>query len=106
MPVRSIGVVGAGTMGGGIAQVAAAAGLAVTLIDISEPALANAKQRIAGGFDRLVKKDKMTPAAREGALALIKTATAFDVLAEADVIVEAATENADLKAKIMQLVDK
>ncbi len=106
MPVRSIGVVGAGTMGGGIAQVAAAAGLAVTLIDISEPALANATQRIVGGFDRLVKKDKMTAAAREKALARIKTATGFGALAEADVIVEAATENADLKAKIMQLVDK
>ncbi len=106
MPVRSIGVVGAGTMGGGIAQVAAAAGFAVTLIDISESALANATQRIAGGFDRLVKKDKMTPAAREEALARIKTATDFGALAEADVIVEAATENADLKTKVMQLIDK
>ena len=106
MPVRSIGVVGAGTMGGGIAQVAAGAGFGVTLVDISEPALKKAIERIAGGVDRLIKKDKMSAADREAALARIKTASDFKALAEADVIIEAATENADLKAKVMQLIDK
>ncbi len=106
MSIDTIGVVGAGTMGTGIAQVAAAAGYKVALIDVNANALTKAMERISSGFDRVVKKGQMTPEAKQAAISLINTARDYDILTPADLIVEAATENADVKEKIVQAVDK
>jgi 3-hydroxybutyryl-CoA dehydrogenase len=106
MSARRIAVVGAGTTGAGIAQVAAAAGFQVTLIDVNENALGKAVERIGSGFDRLVAKGQMSPEGRQAATCLIQTSTHYGALAPADLVVEAATEAADVKIKIVQAVDK
>jgi 3-hydroxybutyryl-CoA dehydrogenase len=93
-------------MGAGITQVAAAAGFPVALIDVNEKALIRAMERIDSGFDRLVAKGQMTPEAKQAAISLIETGTDYATLAPADLVVEAATENADIKARIVQAVDK
>ena len=67
MSVRTIGVVGAGTMGTGIAQVAAGTGFPVILIDVNETALSKAMERIGSGFDRLVAKGQMSPESKQAA---------------------------------------
>ena len=106
MSVQTIGVVGAGTMGTGIAQVAAGTGFQVTLIDVNETGLSKAMERIGSGFDRLVAKGQMSAEAKQAAISLIATATDYTALAPADLVIEAATENADVKVKILQAVDK
>ena len=106
MSVRTIGVIGSGTMGAGIAQVAAASGFRVALLDVNQAALNQAIERIGSGFGRLVAKGQMTPDAREAAIRLIETGTDYGALALADLVVEAATENAEVKARIVQAVDK
>ncbi len=106
MSVRTVGIIGSGTMGAGIAQVAAATGFQVILIDVNETALSKAMDRIGSGFDRLVAKGQMTLEAKQAAIGLIATGTDYTALAPADVVVEAATENADVKEKILQAVDK
>ena len=106
MSVRTIGVVGAGTMGAGIAQVAAGTGFQVILIDVNETALSKAMERIGSGFDRLVAKGQMSREAKQAAIGLIATGTDYAALAPADLVVEAATENAEVKEKIVQAVDK
>jgi 3-hydroxybutyryl-CoA dehydrogenase len=106
MSLRSIGVVGAGTMGAGITQVAAATGFRVALIDVNEKALSRAMERVGSGFDRLVAKGQMSPEARQAAVHLIEMGTDYATLAPVDLVVEAATENADIKARIVQAVDK
>lgn len=106
MLVRTIGIIGAGTMGTGIAQVAAAAGFQVILIDVNEGLLSKAIARIGSGYDRLVAKGQMTLEARQAALGLLRTATEHSVLEAADLVVEAATENAEIKEKILESVDK
>ena len=106
MSVQTIGVVGAGTMGTGIAQVAAATGLQVILIDVDQRALSKAMERIGSGYDRLVAKEQMSAAAKQAALGIIATDTDYAAIASADLVIEAATENAELKIKIVQAVDK
>ena len=106
MSPRRIAVVGAGTMGAGIAQVAAAASFQVTLIDVNENVLSKAVERIGSGFDRLVAKGQISPEARQAATRLIETSTHYGALAPADLVVEAAAESADVKIKIVQAVDK
>jgi len=93
-------------MGAGIAQVAAASGFRVALLDVNQAALNQAIERIGSGFGRLVAKGQMTPDAREAAIRLIETGTDYGALALADLVVEAATENAEVKARIVQAVDK
>jgi 3-hydroxybutyryl-CoA dehydrogenase len=106
MSVRTIGVVGAGTMGAGITQIAAATGFRVALIDANEKALSGAMERIGSGFDRLVAKGQMSPETRQAAISLIERGTDYATLAPADLVVEAATENADIKARIVQAVEE
>jgi len=106
MVVRTIAVVGAGTMGTGIAQVAAAAGFQVILIDVDEKALSKAMERTSAGSDRLVGRRQMSPEAKQAAISLIATGTDYTALTPADLVVEAATENADVKVKIVQAVAK
>ena len=106
MSVKTFGVIGSGQMGNGIAQVAAAAGLNVIMSDIKEEFCEKGMATIAGSLGRLVKKEKMTEADKDGILARIKTTTDLKDMAEADFVVEAAVEREDLKFKIFRDLDE
>jgi 3-hydroxybutyryl-CoA dehydrogenase len=103
--IDKIGVIGAGTMGNGIAQACAVAGLDVVMTDVADVAVARGLATIEGSLDRLVKKDKLTAAAKTQALARIKGATDYAALAQCDLIIEAATENLPLKLEILRRAD-
>src|SRR5215467_5862127 len=100
--IETVGVIGAGTMGNGIAQVCAAAGLKVVMTDISDAAVQRGIATVGGSLDRLVKKEKMSAADREAALGRILGTTDKAKLANCDLVIEAATENEDLKLKILK----
>ena len=100
--IETVGIIGAGTMGNGIAQVSAAAGLGVTMVDISEAAVARGLATVGSSLDRLVKKEKMTAADREATMSRILATTDKAKLATCDLVIEAATENEDLKVKILK----
>ena len=100
-----IALIGAGTMGQGIAQVCALAGFRVVLQDIAQPALDKALKGIASNFDRQVKKQTLDEAGKLAALARISTSTELAALAECGLIIEAATENESLKRTILKSVD-
>ncbi|SFX63293.1 MULTISPECIES: 3-hydroxybutyryl-CoA dehydrogenase [unclassified Pseudomonas] len=104
MNPRNIGVIGAGTMGNGIAQVCALAGFDVTLIDISETALQKAIATIDKNLDRQVAKDTLTPERKCAALDRIRTRCDYDSLQDAQLVIEAATENLDLKLRVLQQI--
>ena len=106
MSIQTIGIIGAGTMGNGIAQACAVAGLRAVMVDISEAALQKGLATITGSLERLVKKEKISAADKDAALARIQTSTQYEVLQQAQLVVEAATENYDIKVKILQQVDK
>ena len=93
-------------MGNGIAQVAAEKGLSVTLMDVSAPALEKALQTIASSCDRLIKKNSLTEDQKKHLLAHIRTTTSMRDLGHCDIVVEAATENVDLKLKIFRELDE
>ncbi len=104
--MENIAVVGAGTMGNGIAHVFAQNGFRVVLVDVSADALANALSTIAKNLDRQVAKEIIDPAGKDSALANITTSTRLsEGVAEADLVVEAATENTELKLKIFRELD-
>ncbi|HNT61938.1 MAG: 3-hydroxybutyryl-CoA dehydrogenase [Rhodocyclaceae bacterium] len=105
MAFRKIGVVGAGTMGNGIAQAFAQAGFEVVMSDVAQAALDRAMKTIAGSYDRLIKKEKMTAEQKAAALGRIQTATELAALKDADLVIEAATENLELKLKIFRQLD-
>ena len=105
MAFRKIGVVGAGTMGNGIAQAFAQAGFDVVMSDVAQAALDRALAAIAGSYDRLIKKEKMTAEQKAAALARIETATDLAALKDSDLVIEAATENLELKLKIFKQLD-
>jgi len=104
-PIRKVGVVGAGTMGHGIAQVSAQAGFAVTLIDVSDAALQRGLGAIAANLDRLVQKAQLDAAGKAAVLARIHGSTDPAALVTADLVIEAATENEALKRRILQQID-
>jgi 3-hydroxybutyryl-CoA dehydrogenase len=99
-------VVGAGQMGNGIAHVFATSGHAVTLIDVNADALAKGRDTIAKNLDRQVKKGAIAASAAEAALVRITTSTSLDAVADAAIIVEAATERTDLKFRIFEDLDR
>jgi 3-hydroxybutyryl-CoA dehydrogenase len=101
-----IAVIGAGQMGNGIAHVCAAAGHDVVMIDVSQPALDKAKGTIDKNLDRQVKKGALDEAAKAATLARITTATTMDAIANAAFVIEAATENVELKHKIFADMDR
>jgi 3-hydroxybutyryl-CoA dehydrogenase len=105
MSVSTIGVIGAGVMGSGIAQVAATNGINVILLDVNDNSIKNSIAAVEGRLGRVVAKGKMTPAEKEAAVRRIKGTTAYDSLKPADVIIEAATEDYNLKTKIFKQVD-
>jgi len=100
--VETVGIIGAGTMGNGIAQVSAAAGLGVVMVDISDAAVARGVANVGASLERLVKKERMTAADREATMSRILATTDKGKLAECDLVIEAATENEDLKVKILK----
>lgn len=105
--MKNIVVIGAGTMGNGIAHVFAMNGYTVALVDISEAALERALGTIAKNLDRMVKKEKISEADKVTTLANISPSTDLNEAAKtADLIVEAATENIDLKLKIFRQIDE
>lgn len=106
MAVSKVGVVGSGQMGNGIAQVVASKGVQVVMSDISVQALERGLQTIASSCDRLIKKEKMTDGDKRKILSLISTATDYKPLHDCDIVIEAATENVDLKLKIFSELDK
>jgi 3-hydroxybutyryl-CoA dehydrogenase len=101
-----VGVIGAGTMGNGIAQVCASAGLKVVMQDIGEKQVANGLNTIAGSLDRLIKKEKISETDKESTLANIDTTTSLEELATTDIVIEAATENEALKLGLFGQLDK
>jgi 3-hydroxybutyryl-CoA dehydrogenase len=103
--INTVGVVGAGTMGNGIAQACAVSGLAVVMVDVSDAAVARGTSAIGASLDRLVKKDKLQAADRAAALGRVAGGTDYQALARCDLVIEAATENLDLKLKILRQVD-
>lgn len=106
MNIKTLGVIGAGQMGNGIAQVAASIGLDVIMYDISEKALEKGMNTISTSCDRFVKKEMMKEEDKRNLLSRIKTTTKMDGFKDAQVVVEAATENLDLKLKIFSDLDK
>lgn len=106
MQVRHIGVVGAGTMGNGIAQAFAVAGYDVTMTDVAQAALDRGVKAIDGSLDRLVKKDRMTTEVKASAMDRIKVSTDMETLSSSDLVIEAATENLSLKLDIFSRLDR
>jgi len=104
--IKSIGVVGAGQMGRGIAQVAAQKGLDVMLLDASPELAQKGKARIASDLEKLVAKSRLLPDEREEILARIKPTGSYGDLQSVDFAVEAATENQNLKQQIFIELDK
>ena len=101
-----IAVIGAGQMGNGIAHVCAQSGLAATMIDVSADALAKGRATIEKNLDRQIKKGTLDAAARDAALARLTTSTDIGAVSSASVIIEAATESAELKFRIFADLDR
>jgi 3-hydroxybutyryl-CoA dehydrogenase len=106
MSLSKIGVIGAGTMGNGIAQVSAAAGLDVVMVDVSQAAVERGLAAVTSSLDRLVKKEKLTAADRSAALARIRGTTDYGELKPMHLVIEAATENLEIKRRIMKQADE
>ena len=105
MSIQTVGIIGAGTMGNGIAQACAVAGVRAVMVDISQGAVDKGIATVTGSLDRLIKKDKLTAEQKSAALALIKGSTNYEDLKEAQLVIEAATENHELKLKILKQID-
>ena len=101
-PVSAIGVLGAGTMGHGIAQVAAAAGYRVMLRDVNESAVTRGLESIKRNLEKGIQRGKVTEAERDQIIAQIQTTTSIEDLRDADLIVEAAPESLDLKQTLLR----
>ena len=105
MDIRSIFVVGAGTMGNGIAQVAATTGYQVTLMDVVPGQVERAQATITKSVEKLLGKGAITEQQQQAALA-IQTSSSLDGAAQADLVVEAATENPELKLNLFRQLDQ
>jgi 3-hydroxybutyryl-CoA dehydrogenase len=105
MDIRTVGIIGAGTMGNGIAQACAISGLHAVMVDINDAAVQKGLATVAGSLERVVKKGKLDSADRDAALARIKGTTNYEDLKAAQIVIEAATENYELKLKILKQVD-
>ena len=103
--IQTVGVIGAGTMGHGIAQVFAQAGYNVRLVDVAQPMLDRARAAIEKSLAKFVEKEKIASTDRDAALARLAAFTSMDGLADADFIVEAIVENADAKRDVFRRLD-
>nr|WP_320135931.1 3-hydroxybutyryl-CoA dehydrogenase [uncultured Amphritea sp.] len=106
MKINSFGVVGAGQMGGGIAQVAACSGFDVVLYDLNDPALERGIKAISSSLARMVNKEKLTQAEADQALARIKLTTDMADMAATGIVVEAASEDEEIKKTIFRKLDE
>ena len=105
MTIKLVGIVGAGTMGNGIAQACAVAGIDALMLDVNPAALEKGVAAISGSLDRLVKKEKITAEVKAAAMARVRTTSTLTDLAACDYVIEAATENEALKVKILKDLD-
>ena len=105
MSIQTVGVIGAGTMGNGIAQACAVVGISVVMVDINEAAVQRGIQTVSASLDRLIKKEKLSAADKAAAMARITGSVDYADLAVAPLVIEAATENEALKVKILQQLD-
>lgn len=103
--ITTVGIIGAGTMGNGIAQACATSGVQVIMVDISQAAVDKGLATIAASLDRLIKKEKITEADKAAALGRIQVSTSYDSLTPAQLVIEAATENLELKINILRQLD-
>jgi len=103
--IHRVGIVGAGTMGNGIAQACAVSGIDAVMIDVAETAVMRGLATITGSLDRLVRKEKIKAADKDAALLRIKGSTVYEDLAACDLVIEAATENLELKLRIIRQID-
>lgn len=106
MSITTVGIVGAGTMGNGIAQVCAVKGIDVVMVDVAQAAVDKGLATVGKSLDRLLQKEKITEADKAAALARIKGSTSYDDLKGAQLVIEAATENHELKNKILKQLDE
>jgi len=102
---QTIGIIGAGTMGTGIAQVCALAGLSAVIMDVDEERVARGRSGIGSALEQLVKKAKLSAADRDTALGRLRGTTEYGALRDCDFVIEAATENEAVKLKILRQVD-
>jgi 3-hydroxybutyryl-CoA dehydrogenase len=105
MSIQTVGIIGAGTMGSGIAQACAVSGIDVVMLDVKQEAIDKGFATISSSLDRLIKKELLTQDQKEAALSKITTSTDYAALASAQLVIEAATENIDLKIKILKQID-
>jgi 3-hydroxybutyryl-CoA dehydrogenase len=106
MTTEKIAVLGAGQMGNGIAHVFAQSGFAVSMIDISSDALAKGRSTIAANLDRQIKKGSLPADQKDAILGRVQTATSMEAVADASIVIEAVTENRELKFKIFSDLDR
>ena len=104
--MQKIGVIGAGTMGNGIAHVSALSGLEVVLVDINAEILENGLATISKNMDRQVQKEKISASDKDSAIGRISTSTEMTALSDCEIVVEAATENPQIKASIFKQLDE
>ncbi len=105
MSIQTVGIVGAGTMGNGIAQACAVKGVSVVMTDIDQQAIDRGLATIGSSLDRLIKKQTLTSAEKDAALGLIATSTDMGAVTAAPLVIEAATENEPLKVGILKQLD-
>ena len=103
--IKTVGVIGAGTMGNGIAQVFAQAGFSVCLVDVAQPMLDRARGSIEKSLGKFVDKGKLSAADRDAALSRLTTRTGIDELGDADYVVEAIVEQAEAKRALFTSLD-
>ncbi len=106
MVIRHIGVIGAGQMGNGIAQVAACAGFQITLVDVKQDFLDNARNNIQKSLEKLVSKDRLTKSESNDAFSRINFDIAMEEVSDADLVIEAVPEIFELKHSIFSKLDK
>jgi len=106
MSITTVGIVGAGTMGNGIAQACAVSGIDVVMVDIAQAAVDKGIATVGKSLDRLLQREKISEADKAAALSRIKGSTSYDDLKGAQLVIEAATENHELKNKILKQLDE
>jgi 3-hydroxyacyl-CoA dehydrogenase len=106
LPIQKVGVIGAGTMGGGISMNFLNAGISVTIVETAQDALDRGLGTIRRNYDNTAKKGRLTPADVETRMGLIKPSLNLDALADCDLVIEAVFENMDIKKDVFRKLDK